>query len=222
MIESKIRVFDSLAADYDAWFEKEGRLIFASEVEALRQVLPLLPKPWIEVGIGSGRFAQALGIDIGLDPSSKLLKIARNRGARVLLGRGEEAPFKDGSFGAIFFIVTLCFVDSPSRILTEAARLLKSQGKVVLGLVLKESPCGQLYQREKEMGHRFYRHATFYSYAEVEIFLMQTGFLIERVISTLFQNPGEVYHIESPQRGFFQSASFTVVLAGKASAQKIV
>ena len=65
MVESKIRVFDSLASDYDAWFDEEGRLIFASEVEALRQALPLLPKPWIEVGVGSGRFAQALGIDIG-------------------------------------------------------------------------------------------------------------------------------------------------------------
>ena len=215
MVESKIRVFDSLASDYDAWFEEEGRLIFALEVEALKQVLPLLPKPWIEIGIGSGRFAQALGIDIGLDPSSELLKIARNRGARVLLGRGEEAPFKDGSFGAIFFIVTLCFVDSPNRILTEAARLLKSGGELVLGLVLKESPWGQLYQREKETGHRFYRHTTFYSYADVEIFLIQTGFLIEKVISTLFQNPGQVYHIESPQQGFFQSAGFTVVLASK-------
>ncbi len=30
MVESKIRVFDSLASDYDAWFEEEGRLIFAS------------------------------------------------------------------------------------------------------------------------------------------------------------------------------------------------
>jgi SAM-dependent methyltransferase len=203
IIGPKIQVFNSLALAYDAWFEQEGRLIFALEVEALKQVLPLLPKPWIEVGIGSGRFAQALGIDIGLDPSSELSKIARDRGARVLLGRGEEAPFKDGSFGAIFFIVTLCFVDSPKRALSEAARLLKSGGKVVLGLVLKESPWGQLYQREKETGHRFYRHATFYSYAEVEIFLIQTGFLIEKVISTLFQNPGEVYHIESPQQGFF-------------------
>jgi len=217
MSESKIRAFDSLAWAYDSWFEQEGRLIFALEVEALKQVLPLLPKPWIEIGIGSGRFAQVLGIDVGLDPSSQLLKIARNRGARVLLGRGEEAPFKDGSFGAIFFIVTLCFVDSPGRILSEAARLLKSQGKVVLGLVLKESPWGQLYQREKETGHRFYRHATFYSYAEVEMLLMQTGFLIEKVISTLFQHPGEVYHIESPQQGFFQSAGFTVILAGKTS-----
>lgn len=215
MSESKIRVFDSLAWAYDSWFEQEGRLIFALEVEALKQVLPLLPKPWIEIGIGSGRFAQALGIDVGLDPSSQLLKIARNRGARVLLGRGEEAPFKDGSLGAIFFIVTLCFVDSPERILSEAARLLKSQGKVVLGLVLKESPWGQLYQREKETGHRFYRHATFYSYAEVEMLLMQTGFSIEKVASTLFQNPGKVNHIELPRQGFSADAGFAVILAGK-------
>jgi ubiquinone/menaquinone biosynthesis C-methylase UbiE len=96
MIESKIRVFDSLASDYDAWFEEKGRLIFASEVEALRQVLFLLPKPWIEVGVGSGRFAQALGIDVGLDPSSKLLEVAKNRGISVLLGRGEKMPFKGG------------------------------------------------------------------------------------------------------------------------------
>jgi len=215
MSESKIRAFDSLAWAYDSWFEEEGRLIFALEVEALKQVLPLLPKPWIEIGIGSGRFAQALGIDVGLDPSSGLLKIARNRGARVLLGRGEEAPFKDGSFGAIFFIATLCFVDSPERILSEAARLLKSQGKVVLGLVLKESPWGQLYQREKETGHRFYRHATFYSYAEVEMLLMQTGFSIEKVASTLFQNPGKVNHIELPRQGFTADAGFAVILAGK-------
>ena len=215
MSESKIRAFDSLAWAYDSWFEEEGRLIFASEVEALRQALPLLPRPWIEVGVGSGRFAQALGIDIGLDPSSGLLKIARNRGARVLLGRGEEAPFKDGSFGAIFFIATLCFIDSPNRILTEAARLLKSQGKVVLGLVLKESPWGQLYQREKETGHRFYRHATFYRYAEVEMLLMQTGFSIEKVASTLFQNPGKVNHIELPRQGFSADAGFAVILAGK-------
>lgn len=215
MVESKIRVFDSLASDYDAWFEQEGRLIFASEVEALRQALPLVPKPWIEVGVGSGRFAQALGIDIGLDPSSQLLKIARNRGARVLLGRGEEAPFKDGSFGAIFFIVTLCFVDSPERILSEAAHLLKTGGKVVLGMVLRESPWGQLYQAKKETGHHFYRYAMFYTYAEVEMLLMQTGFSIEKVVSTLFQNPSEVNHIELPREGFSADAGFAVILAGK-------
>lgn len=215
MIESKTRVFDSLASDYDAWFEKEGRLIFASEVEALRQALPLLPKPWLEVGVGSGRFAQALGIDIGLDPSSKLLEMAKNRGISVFLGRGEEMPFKDGVFGTAFFVVTLCFVDSPREVLSEAARLLKNGGKVVLGLILNESPWGQLYQREKETGHRFYSHAMFYGYGEVGVLLKQAGFSVEQIASTLFQNPGEVHHIESPQQGFFQSAGFTVVLASK-------
>jgi ubiquinone/menaquinone biosynthesis C-methylase UbiE len=215
MAESKIRVFDSLASDYDAWFEQEGRLIFASEVEALRQILPSLPMPWIEIGVGSGRFAQALGIDIGLDPSSKLLEMAKNRGISVFLGRGEEMPFQDSVFGAAFFVVTLCFVDSPRRTLSEVARLLKSEGKVVLGMVLKESAWGQLYQAKKKIGHRFYKYARFYNYGEVNTFLKQAGFLIERVLSTLFQNPGQVDHVEEPQQGFYQEAGFTVILAGK-------
>lgn len=215
MVESKIRVFDSLASDYDAWFEREGRLIFASEVEALRQILPWLPRPWIEIGVGSGRFAQALGIDVGLDPSSRLLEIARNRGISAFLGWGDEMPFRDGVFGTAFFVVTLCFVDSPERILSEAARLLKSGGKVVLGLVLKGSPWGQLYQMRKKTGHRFYKYARFYDYGEVDTFLKQAGLSIERVLSTLFQNPGQVDHVEEPQQGFSQQAGFTVILAGK-------
>jgi len=218
MVDSKIRVFDSLASDYDTWFEKEGKLIFASEVEALRQVLPLLPKPWIEVGVGSGRFAQALGSGIGLDPSSKLLEMARYRGVSVFLGRGEAIPFKDGVFGTVFFVVTLCFVDSPSRTLGEAARLLRSGGKVILGMVLRDSPWGQLYRGEKQRGHRFYRHATFYDYDEVGMFLRQIGFSIEKVISTLFQSPGGVNHIEPPRQGFSADAGFTVILAGKTTA----
>ena len=86
---------------------------------------------------------------------------------------------------------------------------------MVLGLVLKESPWGQFYQTKKETGHRFYRYAMFYSYAEVEIFLIQTGFLIEKVGSMLFQNPGEVNHIELPRQSFSADAGFTVILAGK-------
>jgi len=214
-LSPKSSVFDSLASTYDAWFEQEGRFVFASEVEALRQILPLLPKPWIEIGVGSGRFAQALGVEIGLDPSIRLLEKARNRGISVFLGRGEEAPFQGGVFGAVFLIVTLCLVDSPGRVMGEAARLLMGGGKIVLGLVLRESPWGRLYQLEKQRGHRFYRYATFYSYGEVDTMLKQTGFSIEKVISTLFQNPGEVGHDELTQLGFSCDAGFTVVLASK-------
>jgi SAM-dependent methyltransferase len=180
----------------------------------------LLFKPRIELGVGSGRFAQALGIDSGLDPSSELLKMARNRGINVFLGKGEESPFKDGLFGAVFLIVTLCFVDLPGRILSEAARLLRSRGKAVLGLVLKESPWGQFYQIKKETGHGFFKYAAFHSYVGVDMLLKQAGFCVEKVISTLFQNPGEVNYVELPRQGFSQGTGFTVILAGKSSCRR--
>ena len=210
--------FDSLAAAYDAWFEEEGKLVFAIEVQAFREILPLLSKLWLEVGVGSGRFAQALVIETGIDPSIKLLDIARSRGIDALLSKGESLPFRDGAFGAVFIIVTLCFVASPLKVLTEADRLLRRGGKMVLGLVLQESPWGRYYQVRKKEGHRFYKHAKFYSYAEVKRLLKQTGFTIEHVLSTLFQKPGEVEHMEFPQQGYSPDAGFTVILAGKSPA----
>jgi len=214
-LKSGVALFNCLASDYDAWFEEKGKLAFIIEVRAFQEVLPLLPKPWLEVGVGSGRFAQSLGIETGLDPSSELLKIAKSRGINVFLGKGEDVPFTDGSFGAIFLIVTLCFVDSPLEVLTEANRLLKPGGKIVLGLVLRESPWGQFYQAKKEEGHRFYEHATFYCQAEITRLLEQAGFSIERIISTLFQRPGDVKRMELPQKGFSADAGFTIILARK-------
>ena len=214
-LESIASPFDSFALDYDNWFERAGMPIFAIESAAFREILPLWPKPWLEIGVGSGRFAQALGVEIGLDPSVKLLDIARNRNLNVLLCRGENTPFADGVFGTVFLIVTLCFVDSPLVVLVEANRLLKQDGRLVLGLVLRESPWGQFCQLKKEKGHRFYKHATFHSYAEVVELLEQAGFLIEKIISTLFQKPGEVEYMESPQEGFFSDAGFTILLTRK-------
>ena len=86
---------------------------------------------------------------------------------------------------------------------------------MVLGLVLKESPWGKFYEQQKKQGHRFYKYATFYAYDEVVALLEQSGFLIEKVISTLFQKPGEVERAELPCEGFYPGAGFTVIIAGK-------
>lgn len=207
--------FEYLASDYDAWFDGEGRLIFAIEVQAFQEVLPFLPKPWLEVGVGSGRFAQTLGIETGIDPSVRLLNMARGRGITVFLGRGEQEPLVAGSFGTVFLIVTLCFVDSPLAVLREAYRILQPGGKVVLGLVLKSSLWGRLLESKKKQGHRFYKPATFYRYDEVVELLGQAGFTVEKVIATLFQKPGEVEHMELPREDFSPDAGFTVIVAGK-------
>lgn len=211
--------FDDLALEYDGWFDGEGSLIFFIEVQALKSLLPFLPKPWLEIGVGSGRFAQALGIETGIDPSSKLLRMARKRGINAFLGRGEKELFDEESFGTVFLIVTLCFLNSPLKALKEARRILIPDGKIVLGIIAKESPWGKLYQQKKEEGNQFYRYANFYSCAEAIRHLGQAGFITERVISTLFQSPGEVHRAEEQREGYSPDAGFTVIVAGKKTSE---
>jgi len=110
-VNTEASPFGNLASAYDAWFEGGGKLIFSIEVQAFQEILPSLPKPWLEIGVGSGRFAQALGIETGVDPSIKLLEMARQRGITALLGRGEQKLFDEESFGTVLLIVTLCFLD---------------------------------------------------------------------------------------------------------------
>jgi len=210
-----ISPFDELAAQYDAWFDEEGKLTFAIEVQAFGDVLPSLPKPWLEIGVGSGRFAQALGIETGVDPSVKLLQIAKHRGINTYLGRGEQQLFKRESVGTVFLIVTLCFLVSPLDVLKEANRILIPNGRVVLGLVLRESPWGKFYQRKKDEEHRFYRYATFYRCDEVVSLLVKAGFVTERIVSTLFQKPDKVLHMEEPREGYSPDAGFTVITGAK-------
>ncbi|MBN1160803.1 MAG: class I SAM-dependent methyltransferase [Dehalococcoidales bacterium] len=207
--------FDDLAKEYDAWYDGEGSLIFANEVQAFQKILPYLPKPWLEIGVGSGRFAQALGIDTGIDPSNELIKIARSRGINASIGRGEELTFNDESYGTVFLIVTLCFLDSPLEALKEANRILMPGGKLVLGLVLKESPWGKLYQQKKDEGHRFYKYAKFYSCREIVRLMFKAGFVGEVMISTLMQKPGDVAVVEEPKDGYYPEAGFTILVGVK-------
>jgi len=207
--------FDPVALEFDAWFDGEGKLTYAIELEAFRELLPLLPKPWFEIGVGSGRFAHVLGIEKGIDPAEKSLELARSRGVDVFCCRGEDIPLPDASFGTVFIITTLCFVADPLCVLKEAHRLLKAGGKVVVGDMLRETPWGQTYQAAKEKGHPCYKYATFYNYEELEQFLNQAGFVIERSVSTLFQKPGEVKQMEYPQAGYSPDAGFNVIVAKK-------
>lgn len=87
-----------------------------------------LKPPFLEVGVGSGRFAEATGIEDGVDPSPALLEKARGRGVKVKLGRGEDLPYEANSFGGVFILFTLCFLDDPEKALCEAKRVLKSGG----------------------------------------------------------------------------------------------
>jgi len=208
--------FNSRAADYDRWFdEKDGKIIFATEVTAFQEVLPLLPKPWLEIGVGSGRFAEALRISTGLDPAEKLLEMARGRGIMTLQGKVADRILPSESFGTVFLIMTLCFMDNPVIALQEIHHTLKPHGRLALGVVPAESAWGIAHLQKKQAAHPFYEHANFYTYQELKSLLKDTGFAMSITISTLFQQPGHLTGIETPLTDFHRDAGFLVIVADK-------
>ncbi|MFN3420725.1 MAG: class I SAM-dependent methyltransferase, partial [Armatimonadota bacterium] len=211
------QLFEQLAERYDAWYDGPvGRKAFLLEVECLRPLLKDLPKPWLEVGVGSGRFAHALSVDVGIDPALRPLQLARSREVVVVQGIGESLPFKDSSFGAVLIVVTLCFVDSPLSILKEAHRVLRDDGALVLGMVFADSPWGEFYKHKAEMGHPFYSAAHFLTRLQTQDLLTQAGFTIVDAFSTLRQPPSDEKLLpEKPTNGDFPDAGFVAWKAVK-------
>lgn len=185
-------LFEKLAERYDAWYDGPvGQVAFPLEIAVLRPLLNGSPKPWIEIGVGSGRFAKELQVDVGIDPAMKPLLLARQRNVTVVQAVGENLPFRNASFGAVIIVVTLCFVSDPIGVLAEAKRVLRKDGALVLGMVFADSPWGEFYRRKASEGHPFYRSAHFLSRADLKQMLNFLGFCIVAARSTLRQPPSD-------------------------------
>jgi len=208
--------FDARAAKYDAWYDAKGRLAFEIELAALRPLLCGLPQPWLEVGVGSGRFAQALGIPTGVDPSAELLNLARQRGIEAIQASGENLPFGDESSGTVFLLTTWEFLAEPARVLEEIRRVLKPGGMLVNAYLDREGKWGASYVAKGRAGHPLFSHARFATFSEVRRATEAAGFVIDEVTSTLFQGPDETTEIEKPKTGYQPGASFVAVRARKA------
>ena len=205
--------FDSHASEYDAWYDTDaGKAIFTMEADSLKPLLRSYPRPYLEIGVGSGRFAQALEIEYGVEPASTMAYLAKARGIKVTQANGEELPFPNETFGGLLIAFTLCFLDNPQKALQEACRVLVPEGGLALGLILKRSPWAEFYAEKGKEGHPIYSQARFYSKDEVENLLRLSGFKEFQYRSILFQPPGQnIYHTEKPTEGYFKNAGFSVI-----------
>uniref|UniRef100_A0A7J3XY58 Class I SAM-dependent methyltransferase n=1 Tax=Thermogladius calderae TaxID=1200300 RepID=A0A7J3XY58_9CREN len=207
-----VEPFEKFWLEYDKWYD-EHPMLYYSELWAVEVASRGVPRPWLEVGVGSGRFAAPLKIDVGLDPSERLLDLSSRRGVRVVKGYAERLPFPDKTFGGVFIIITLCFLDNPLEALREAGRVLLDGGRLILGFVPRESPWGVHYSGLAKGGHRFYSQAKFYTFSEVSEMIEEAGFKVEAVVSTLFGKPGSREVLEAPLNSYHPKAGFIVVRA---------
>jgi diguanylate cyclase (GGDEF)-like protein/PAS domain S-box-containing protein len=163
----------------------------------------------LEIGVGTGRFAAPLGVQVGVDPSAAMLEQARARGIRVVLGIAEQLPFTASSFDYALIVTTICFVDNPHAMLREARRVIKPGGCLVIAFIDRKSPLGQEYLAHQSE-NVFYRHATFFSSEEVGSLLRDSGFPRQEWVQTLSMTLPDTGEIEPfvPGRG---KGAFAVV-----------
>ena len=95
----------------------------------------------LEIGIGSGLnlpfYAQRVQQVIGLDPSPRLLAMARGAGRQLegaielVEGSAEAVPLEDRSVDTVVTTWTLCSIPDPRRALAEMRRVLRPRGRLL-------------------------------------------------------------------------------------------
>ncbi len=210
MTKNSDKVFDRNWKDYKEWFDRH-KSIYSSELKALKEVIP--EGLGLEIGVGSGRFAQPLGAKIGVDPSGNMLNLAKERGIHVIRGVGENLSFKDNTFDFVLMVVTLCFVENPVSVMKEAGRVLKSGGRLIVGEINRDSLLGRLYEAKKEKSE-FYKIAAFYSGNEIIGMFDKVEIRYLESYQTLLQPLAFPEIEEEPVKGY-DKGGFVVIIGVK-------
>lgn len=205
----KIAPFETHHQRYERWFAKHAAA-YVAELLALRPFVPWQGRG-LEIGVGSGRFAAPLGVEVGIDPSPAMLAYAAARGIKTVEATAEHLPFAAGCFDYALVVTTICFVDSPAQMLAEAYRVLKPGGRLVVGFVDPHSALGREYLAH-QAENVFYREARFYAPDEVAHLLRRAGFAIDAWGQVLSRPLAEITAVE-PLRAGYGAGAFVVVAA---------
>jgi len=207
----KIEPFEKYRNEYESWFKK-NYFVYLSELEAVKHFIA--PKRFgVEIGVGSGLFAEPLGIQEGVEPSSMMAKKAKERGITVYSGVAEHLPLEKEFYDFSLMVTTICFVDDVELSFKEIYRILKPQGVIIVAFVDKNSPIGQVYLKHKHE-NKFYKEATFFSTEEVLSILKKTGFQNFQIVQTVFGLSSDIREVQSYKSGYGQG-SFVVIKAEK-------
>jgi SAM-dependent methyltransferase len=195
ILEDSSRTFNEYASEYDSCYV-EHSAIFESEARAVQAFRPT--GLGLEIGVGTGVFAQRLGVTLGIDLSLGMLQLAKARGVQAVRAVGEHLPFRKGAFEYVIMAGTLCFLREPSATIRETAEVLKDDGSLIVCEIPRDSSWGKFMQEKGKAGHRFYRYAVAYSTEDIQRTLEYVGFRVVDTKATLSFGPEEQERVEEP------------------------
>ena len=110
---ARISSFEKFPQAYEAWFDVH-KLVYQDEVKTAKALVGNRTNG-LEIGIGSGKFALPMGIEVGIEPSGQIRKIAQSKGLTVIDAVAEDLPFEAETFDYAAMITVVCFVDDNSN-----------------------------------------------------------------------------------------------------------
>lgn len=180
--------FDTLAAEYDNWYETvEGKAYDRQQKSAVRKLLPPAEPgdSLLDIGCGTGHWSRlfaSLGYRVfGVDISTEMIGVARSHDcSKMRFGITDACclPFRDASFDVVAAMVALEFVSNLEPAVSEMFRCVKSGGSVIVGALNRLAP---LNLRRLNEGKEPYASAHLFSPHELRRLLAPYGRLRMRV-----------------------------------------
>ena len=174
-------------ADYARW--RNSRLGALTEPIEQQTILNRLGnvtgRRVLDLGCGDGAYSVSASRSgafvMGVDVSAEMLRAASLRtdvggtGARWCQASADALPFQPNSFDVVLAVTLLCFVERPELAVTEAARVLRPGGALVLGELGRYSLWTLSRKVRGWLGSRMWRHARFWNVRELRRVIEAVG-----------------------------------------------
>lgn len=229
---------DALPAAYSAWRQSTlGRITDALEQDL---ILELIGQPdgkaVLDVGCGDGilalelsrRSANVVGVDASEDMIAAARMRAKERGADVRfdIARAEALPFEATSFDVVIAVTVLCFVEDAAAALNEMVRVLKPDGRLIVGELGRCNTWAALRRIKGWLGSPVWRAARFRSRGDLLALAEGAGLQDAAVNGVIFYPPfGSAARTMAPidpwlGRRTTVGAAFLVLSASKPSVRE--